>query len=179
MGERMPAEILIGGQVPAALVPQLCAAISASGASLDWGDPCFQPRAAQDLLDNCTAHDEAWLLQLCDAEASYGEFKELEAFLVAHGIAFDRFGDAKYEFDAEWVSFRPGIPLQVQPVNSQHEPQVSLRLVWELRELLALARTAAEQAQHEAVLGHLQDLQVAVERVAPPLPSPLESLTIE
>lgn len=179
MGEHMPAEILVGGRVPTALVPELCAAITAAGASLDWGDACFKPSTAQDLLDNCTEHDKAVVLQLCDDQASWGEFKELEAFLVERAIAFDRFSDGRYEFDPEWVSLRPGSELQVQPINSQREPQVYLKSVWDLRKRLTLARTAAERGQHKAVLRHLRDLQAAVERVAPPLPSPLESLTIE
>lgn len=179
MGERMPAVILIGGRVPGVLVPQLCAVITAAGASIDWGDACFRPSTAQDLLDNRAEHDEALVLQLCDDQASWGEFKDLEAFLVQHGIAFDRISEGRWEFDPEWVSFRPGSTLEVHPINSQREPQVYLRSVWDLREQFALVRTAAEQGQHEAVLGRLQDLQAAVERVAPPLPSPLESLTIE
>ena len=48
-------------------------------------------------------------LVLADAEASYGQFEELEAFCVEHGIPFDRHSDAHYEFDAQNVYFRPGM----------------------------------------------------------------------
>jgi hypothetical protein len=40
-------------------------------------------------------------------EACYGAFPELEAALVAAGIAFDRHSDAKWDHNGEWRYFRP------------------------------------------------------------------------
>ena len=49
-------------------------------------------------------------------------FEELEAFCVKHGIAFDRHSDARYEFDAENVSFRTGMKEPVSiPSNNDGE----------------------------------------------------------
>lgn len=178
MSERMSAEILIGGQVPRSLIPELCAKITAEGVSLDWGDPCFRPTSAQELLENCVEHEDSLVLQLCDDQASWGEFKDLEAFLVEHSIAFNRFTEGRYEFNFEWAAFRPGAAPQVFPTNSQREPQVSLKSVSDLCEQVTQARTAADQGQPDAVLRHLQELQWAIEELAPPLPPALESLTI-
>jgi hypothetical protein len=45
--------------------------------------------------------------------------------------------------------------------------------------LQTLVKAAAEQGWHEAVLGNLQNLRAAVDKVATALPPPLEFLTIE
>jgi len=43
-----------------------------------------------------------------DTEASYGCFRNLEDFLQAHDIEFDRWSDGTYEYEPEMVTFRKG-----------------------------------------------------------------------
>ena len=66
------------------------------------------------------ALDEKGHLVLADVEARFGMFEDLEAFCVEHGIPFDRHSDARYEFDAENVMFRPGMksPLVISSNNA-------------------------------------------------------------
>jgi hypothetical protein len=107
MGEYYPGEITIGGKVPAALLDEFLSAAASTGASVgDYEEAVFAAGTVEELLK---VLDEDGHLRLADAQASYGQFEELEAFCVEHGIPFDRHSDAKYEFDAENVYFRPGM----------------------------------------------------------------------
>jgi hypothetical protein len=105
MGDYFPGEIHIGGKVPKALVPALCERISAEGVELEYGGGAFEPKTAEDLLKAA----DGGTLDLYDAEARYGQFEDIEEFLAKSGIAFDRHSDARYEYDAEEIKFRPGM----------------------------------------------------------------------
>jgi hypothetical protein len=106
MSDCYPGEIRIGGKVSAALVEEFSKQVAANKASVGGydGSP-FDPkrnRLAEVL-------DENGYLYLADSEARFGMFEELEAFCVEHGISFDRHSDAFAQYDAENVSFRPGM----------------------------------------------------------------------
>jgi len=119
MGDYFPGHISIGGAVPRKLVGKLCKEIAESGASLDYSDGGFEPENADELLE---AAKTSGTLDLMNDQARYGQFEELEAFLVKHQIAFDRHSDAKYEFDAERVVFRPGMKEpKIQPATNDDE----------------------------------------------------------
>jgi hypothetical protein len=48
------------------------------------------------------------VLEIEDFDAPFGRFEKLEAFLVENRIAFDRESARKYDFDAQFVQYRPG-----------------------------------------------------------------------
>jgi hypothetical protein len=117
MSDRFPGEITIGGKLPAALLDEFLGEVASTGASVGGYDgPAFDCKNADDLRQ---ALDTDRHLVLADAEASYGQFEELEAFCVKHGLPFDRHSDAKYEFDSVNVRFRPGMkrPVEVPSDN--------------------------------------------------------------
>lgn len=108
MSDHFAASITIGGPIPQRLVEPLCQAIAQERLSLEWGDAPFKPASAQDLLDACTNIHAADVLQLCDEHAPWGEFVDLEKFLIAQGIAFDRSHEAKFDVNARLSQFRAG-----------------------------------------------------------------------
>jgi len=107
MSEHIPAEIHIGGPVPRAVLPELFRVICEEGVSMeDYDGP--QPSEA----DLKKAFREDVVMSLYDAQACFGQFEALEAFLAEHHIHFDRHSDAHYEFDGENVYYRgEGEPL--------------------------------------------------------------------
>ena len=106
MADCFPGEIRIGGKVPAALVEEFVKEVAATKASVGGYDGYpFDPK--QQRLTEVL--DENGYLYLADSEARFGMFEELEAFCVKHGISFDRHSDAFAEYDAENVSYRPGM----------------------------------------------------------------------
>lgn len=105
MSDRIAAYIRIGGPIPSRLTIPLATAITTEGLSLDWGNSPFSPTNEEDLLT--AAHNGP--LFLYDDHARNGTFETLETFLRRHHIAFDRHSEAKYEYDAEMVSYRPGM----------------------------------------------------------------------
>lgn len=109
MSDRVAAEIEIGGDVPASLVPNLIERIRAEEVLVGWNEQRFDARAAEDLLQLAREHDLAGALLLTDREVSWGEFYDLESFLFRHRIAFDRRSDAKYDYDAQLVQYRPAM----------------------------------------------------------------------
>lgn len=104
MADRMCAEIWIGGRVPAKLGPALVKAIREEDMSLDWGNSAFVPQTVEDLDQ---AKDDEGYLHFCDVDASYGQFGDLEAFLVTHKIPFERRSEGKYEHSPEVVQYLP------------------------------------------------------------------------
>ena len=120
MSERMNGEISIGGPVRRADVPELIQQISKAGVTLGWDGPRFHARDGDELLKLAQFDDGTpGALGLMDHEARYGMFEELEAFLRAHEIAYDRRSDAKDEYDAELVRFRPGMAEPFEQITNQ------------------------------------------------------------
>ena len=101
MSDHFPAELHIGGPIPRAVLKELIGVIVAEGASLeDYGQPCTTEESLRETFR------EGAVVSLYDAEASFGQFDAVEAFLVRHHIPFDRYSDAFYEYNAEAVFYR-------------------------------------------------------------------------
>ena len=140
MSDRIPADIWIGGKIPASLVPALCSAIADEGVSLEWGDARVRPTGADDLTDALKENAQGVrLLWFCDDEASCGEFDILESFLREHEIPFTRHSAGRYEYDPETVHFRPGHGLTRCPTNSAAQPVVEVEEITPVDNLLAAA----------------------------------------
>lgn len=105
MSERFATWMQIGGKVPRAKVKQLLRAITEAGVSLEWGDAAFTPRSAEDLL----AALKDGYLWLCDDEASWGQFPELEQACRKLRLPYTCCCDGGCAYDAERVDWRPGI----------------------------------------------------------------------
>ena len=145
MSEHMAAEIRIGGNVPASLVPDLCTVIASQGVSLEWGDGRFHPSTPEDLIGACDDRgDGVRLLWLCDDQARWGEFERLEQFLREHGIAYTRQSAGQYEYDPETVDFRPGHGMVSQVTNAAGQPVVAASELAPLEALLSAALALSE-----------------------------------
>lgn len=104
MADRFPAVIRIGGTLTKEQAQGLITAIRTTGFCADWGDSYFEPETIKDIVDIV---EPDGILELMDDQACYGVFPDLETFLTANQIPFDRHSDAKYEYDGEVVSYRP------------------------------------------------------------------------
>ncbi len=116
MSERLCAEIRIGGRLSRGQLPEFLKAVSKARVSLEWGDACFTPTTADELLESLR-DGRLWL---CDDQASYGEFPELESACRALGLSYTRRSEGKYERDAEIVEWRPGMAEPLSRVGSNH-----------------------------------------------------------
>jgi len=177
MSEYMAAEIWIGGPIPQRLVPQLCRAISGQGASLDWGDAHFAPAGAADLLEGCL-DGETPLLHLCEDQARWGEFRELEEFLVRRRICFRRRSEAKAGYDAELVEFRPGIGRVLYPTDSSGRPFVPLADLAGIATALDQAIESAGSKTAGQLLNRLRSARRLVKKSLPIVVAPLEPFEI-
>jgi hypothetical protein len=126
VSDRTPAEISIGGKIPASVVSPLCRAIAAEGVALEWGDARFAPRSTDELRQATTRRNGVVVLWLCDEQASLGRFEGLETFLQEHAIAFRRRCDSTGECDPEIVEYRPGWEPAVMQTNAAGEPVVQV-----------------------------------------------------
>lgn len=155
MSERMSAWIAIGGSVPRALVPELCGAISQQQLSRDWGDDIFEPEDEDDLTD---ALNHKGYLFLCDDEARWGQFDELEKFLRQHGIAYDRHSSAKYEYDAQLDQFRPGLGILNDLASEDGRPLVDREEVEKIRDALRAGKVEEALALAEELCPEISEL---------------------
>ena len=103
MADYFPANIRIGGPIPRTILNDLISTILAEGASCDdYGGPEYnRDELRKDMREGVT-------VPLFNDRACCGQFKDLEAFLVKHGIHFDRHSDSYREFNAENVFYRGG-----------------------------------------------------------------------
>jgi len=113
MSDRYSAWIRIGGPIARSNVEQLLGEAQFSNASLDWGEPSFQPTSADALVD--ARKDDT--LHLCNNKARYGEFWELEEICRELGSSYTRGGEAWCGYDAEVIDWRLDMtePLIGQP----------------------------------------------------------------
>lgn len=102
MPERIAAYIMIGGPLPRSRLPGLLKAIREAGVAHDWGEPLFEPADADQLLTVMRGRH----LWLCDEQASWGEFPELEKTCRTLGLGYMRHSDAGHEFDPEIAEWR-------------------------------------------------------------------------
>ena len=104
MGDRMAAEIWIGGKLPRSLLDEF----PISDLRLDWDNARL---ASSDEADILAARDEDGLLHFMDAEAAWGQFEDLEGWLREHNITtLTRIPFAAFEygeFDAWFSEFSP------------------------------------------------------------------------
>ena len=105
MSSRFCASIRIGGQIKRSNVEPWLKEIRTAALSLEWGDAPFLPQNADELLDG--RKDK--YLWLCDEQANYGEFPELEAACRKLGLSYSRHGEASFDCDAELADWRPGM----------------------------------------------------------------------
>ena len=109
MANRMAAQIWIGGTLSANQVEELCGAITTEGVLLEWGEGPFCPKTPRDLLQASIEHNHGRALRLCDDQASWGEFADLESFLQEHAIPYTRHGESGDGYNGEIVEYRPEI----------------------------------------------------------------------
>ncbi len=133
MSERMSGWIQIGGKLPRSKAKRLCAAISTVRVSLDWGDATFEPRSPEELL--AARKDER--LWLCDNEASWGEFPDLEEACRELGLAYTRCSDGASVYDAERVDWRPGMKSPLSRISSNESGEKILIAEEPVRNALA------------------------------------------
>jgi len=105
MADRYPTKIRIGGQVKRERLAALIHAINAEGLQSDWGSCLPDITSEEELLKNV----EGGHLSLCDEERAWGEFADLEHFLVQESIPFNRWHAPRYEYDGELAQFRTGM----------------------------------------------------------------------
>ena len=147
MSDYFAGEIRIGGNVPADLLEEFLGELESSGAKVGGYDgAAFACRTADELRQ---AVDENGHLFLVDDQARFGMFEELEGFLCEHDIPYDRHSDARFEFDAENVRFRPGMerPLTV-PSNDAGDDLADAGMIRPIaKELARLASDQADEGQ--------------------------------
>jgi len=177
MSDRTPAEISIGGQIPASLVPPLCRAIAVEGLALGWGEAHFEPTSAEDLRNACSRHDGADVLWLCDDQALMGCFDCLEAFLQKNRVAFRRRCDATCEYDRELVEYRPKLGLFAGPVNAAGEPVIPVVGFRAVQTDLAKAFELVKRGDRRGVAA-LRSVCKLLGKQLPPLFPPLEPFEI-
>ena len=160
MSDCFPAWIEIGGPVPRTLVPSLLEHVHNEGLRWNWTEDGVKATTAEELIEELRQHDTD-VLRAGHDEARYGSFDDLEAFLVRHGIAFDRQSDAKYEHDGRLVRFRPGMSEPHQSLVTQ--AGVPVIEVDDLRPIQGLL----QQGNHEEAQRRLDQLLDPVPRLPP------------
>jgi len=180
MSEHLSAEIWIGGNIPESLVPELCAAITAEGVALEWGEGSFAPKTVQDLNTSLRENDQGErLLWLCDEQASWGSFESLERFLREHGVAYSRRSEGRYEYDPELVEYRPGRGEVSLATNVAGCPVVLAKDLTPVAHLLDAAIELGEKDTGPRLLSLVQTaLKLLREQLTPDVP-PLEPFSIE
>jgi hypothetical protein len=145
MSEPIPAEIFIGGQLPIAKAQGLLATILSSGACKD--DSADYPGDLESLLD---CMDDEGHLHLYNGQANYGSLDDLEEYCRANRLSYDRYSDAKYEYDGIVKFFRPG-----GSGDCVHAAQVSQnhQLLVSAEELAAVVQVAKKtKGSNEVIL---------------------------
>ena len=161
MAEHFAGAIQIGGPIPRRLLEDFMKQVD--GSSRTYGDAPTRITTEEELLAalNPASH---WL-EIEDDQASGGMFWELEKWLEENGIAYDRQSDAKYEFSAECVYFRPGRGLFTFTGDQDHAAFVPLAKVREVKN--KLFEEAAHAAFLDAFVKNVQALAMELDILAP------------
>lgn len=143
MSERFSTWIEIGGRLKGCHVEPLLNAIREAGVRLDWGEPYFEPKDAAELLEG--RRDS--LLHLCDEEARYGEFPELEKTCRRLRLSYRRHSEGTCGYDAGLTDWHPGMREPIYRRSSNEHTHEALLLASEVKPALeALLASKAKQA---------------------------------
>mgnify|MGYP001568024145 CR=1 FL=1 len=159
MSSRFCASIRIGGQIERSKVEPLLKELREAALSLEWGDAPFLPQNADELM----AGRKDKHLWLCDEQADYGEFPELEAACRKLGLAYCRHSEASFDCDAELADWRPGMkePLVRTGSNiNSHDSYVPIEAVRKAAALL-------EAGQPDSALHALRRLCLDIPALPP------------
>ena len=159
MSERYCAWIRIGGRIERSKLEPLLAEVHSSSVSLDWGEPSFEPASADALVD--AKKDDT--LQLCDDQARYGEFPELEEVCRELGLAYARFCEAWCGYDAQIVDWRLGMKEPLIRTCSNEDSDIVLVDGATVKEALA----ALEAGRTEEAARRLRDLCLEIPDLPP------------
>ena len=173
MAETFTAEIHIGGCVPLKQAAALSKVIADAHVEVNWGAGRFWPRRATDLLEHLQRVGNVSVLRLCDDQASWGEFGDLESFLVRHRIPFNRFTEGKWEYAPQLVVYRPGAPVRALDTNTQREPIVPTTGLDKILAQLMDAQRAIKQGKSPTALKYQR---LALRQLKRLLPAPIRPL---
>jgi hypothetical protein len=101
MSDSFPAEITIGGKIPASLREELAEALEQDGAKLNWDNELSK----NEIIDMLNNKDNP---SFTNDQACYGTFEETTNFCRKNKIDFDHYSDAYSEFDGEAIICRNG-----------------------------------------------------------------------
>ena len=178
MSEPIPTEISIGGRIRAELVSGLCKAIADDCVSLEWGDAYFRPETAEDLLAACQEFDGVRVLWLCNDQANYGRFDVLEGFLEREKISFRHKSDARFDFDAEVVDYRPDVGHVSYSSDNSGQPLIPLTTMTTIAAAIDQATNTAEGQTALELLRRLRNIQQLMHEAMPVVVPPLEPFEI-
>jgi len=175
MSDYFAGEIRIGGNVPADLLEEFLGELESSGAKVGGYDG--SPVTCRNAEELRRALDENGHLFLVDDQARFGMFEELEGFLCEHDIPYDRHSDARFEFDAENVRFRPGMerPLTV-PSNDAGDDLMDVSMIRPIAG--ELARLAIATLTKDELTAAVQEASRKLNEVLPPEVEPLPPLRV-
>ena len=137
MSSRFCASIRIGGRIEQSNVDPLLKAFREAALSLEWGDAPFLPKDANELME-ARQDKHLWL---CDEQADYGEFPELEAACRKLGLAYCRHSEASFDCDAELADWRPGMTKPLIRAGSNINSHDSYVPIEAVRKAVALLET--------------------------------------
>lgn len=170
MGDRYDQRLVIGGPLPLYLVEGLLDTAYAEGLELmfnvgPWPEnpEALQMRLGEQHIELKGHPDSKGQLWLEALDHSYC-FEATEKFCRDHGLSYQRFCDAKYEYDPDIIVYRPvwpdgGTDGEREVMGSQYSDEPALKL-GELKKQQAAGKTL------EQVIAELETLHVAA---IPPL----------
>jgi len=137
MADRYPTKIRIGGPTKRERLAALIRAIKAEGLQSDWGSSLPDITSEEQLLE----HIEDGHLTYCDEERAWGEFADLEHFLVQESIPFNRWHAPRYEYDGELAQFRTGMETPATAaVNDNEDIVINAPEIQRIRDILKNAQ---------------------------------------
>ncbi len=155
MSERYATYIEIGGRIHRSEIEPLLKAISEDGVRTDWGEPYFEPETADELLEAC----KEGRLRLCDEEARYGEFTQLEQSCRELGLGYRRHCEGTNGYDAWVTGWWPGLAEPVGHRSSNEHPGDIVILASEVEKAITMLES-----------GHIQPGIDLLKRACPDLP---------
>jgi hypothetical protein len=147
MSERFPTRIRIGGRIERSRVEPLLKAIREASVQTDWGEPSFQPKTPEELLE---ARKDGYL-QLCDEEALGGQLPQLQQACHRLGLGYRRHCEGVSIYDAELTDWRPSMKDPIAHTSSNEHRDDILILGSQVRKAIALLETGDDRQGIDAL----------------------------
>ncbi|MBL8828169.1 MAG: hypothetical protein JNM18_14410, partial [Planctomycetaceae bacterium] len=157
---------------------RLCELSRQAHVEVSWDEGMFLPHSVAELQEACVEVDGVMVLRLCDEQARWGEFDDIETFLMQESLPFRRYSEGDYSCSPELVYSYPGLGRKSIVTNLDRQPVIIAADVEQVLGKLAQATTPGSTIRRATLFSVVRQAGRQLRELLPETIPPLAPFTV-